>query len=91
MTPITLASGMPPAALFGTAGLAAQMVAPLFRGSEAILAVQLDPSCAYAACYALMGQDTAAAICLTGASQTAVALLAGRRPWLGRWRWRSGR
>lgn len=72
------------APVFGFAGLAAQMAWPLFRGREAILTVQLSASCSYAASYALLGQDTATAVCLTGAIQTTVALLAGDRPWLSR-------
>jgi hypothetical protein len=75
---------VPVATIFGTAGLAAQLVWPLLRSRERILGVQLGAACSYAASYALMGQETAAAICLTGAIQTALALLAGDRPWLSR-------
>ena len=72
------------APIFGIAGLAAQMVWPLFRRRDAMLTIQLGAACSYAASYALMGQNTAAAVCLTGAIQTTVALLAGDRAWLAK-------
>ncbi|RYH11395.1 YgjV family protein [Tropicimonas sp. IMCC6043] len=75
---------IPPATMFGAAGLAAQLVWPFFRTRERILTIQLGASCSYATSYALMGQDTATAVCLTGAIQTTLALLAGGRPWLAR-------
>lgn len=78
------AAEAPLATVIGSAGLAAQLAWPLFRTREAMLTVQLGAACCYAASYALMGQDTATAVCLTGAIQTTVALLAGDRPWLGR-------
>ncbi len=76
------AADVPLAPLFATAGLAAQLVWPLFRKRETMLSVQLGASCCYAATYALLAQQTATAICLTGAIQTSVALLAGDRRWL---------
>ncbi len=83
MTPlIAEVADIPLAPLFGTAGLAAQLIGPLFRNRETILTVQLGATCCYAASYALFGQQTATAVCLTGAIQTTVALLAGNRPWL---------
>lgn len=69
---------------FGVAGLAGQVVGPVFRRREAMLTVQLGTASSYAACYALIGQQTATAVCLTGAIQTTVALLAGNRPWVAR-------
>jgi hypothetical protein len=72
------------ASAFGVAGLAAQLVWPLFRSRQSMLTVQLGAACSYATSYALIGQDTATAVCLTGAIQTTVALLAGDRPWLSR-------
>lgn len=81
---IDQAAALPLATLFGTAGLAAQLVWPLFRSRETMLTVQLGASCCYAASYFLMGQQTGTAVCLTGAIQTTVALLAGDRPWLGK-------
>ena len=85
MTIITAVLTDPAAAPhFGIAGLAAQIAWPLFRSREMMLTMQLTASCAFATCYALMGKDTATAVCLTGAIQTTVALLAGDRPWLNR-------
>lgn len=75
-------SEIPIAAAFGTLGLTAQLVWPLFRKREALLSIQLAATCSYATSYALMGQETATAVCLTGAIQTTVALLAGDRKWL---------
>lgn len=72
------------APVFGVAGLAAQMAWPLLRTRETMLAAQLAASCSYATSYALMGQTTATAVCLTGGIQTTVALVAGNRPWLSR-------
>lgn len=71
-----------PATLFGMAGLAAQMIWPLLHNRRTILTVQLGASCCYAASYALLGQQTGTAVCLTGAIQTTVALLAGDRRFL---------
>lgn len=67
---------------FGVAGLAAQMIWPLFHKRETILKVQLGGVCAYATCYALMGHDTATAACLIGALQTTLALFGGKHRWL---------
>ena len=69
---------------FGVLGLASQMAAPLFRERETILLAQLAAATSYASSYALMGQETGAAVCLVGASQTTLALIAGDRPWLRR-------
>jgi hypothetical protein len=80
----TILSDPAAAPAFGLAGLAAQMVWPLFRRRETMLTIQLGAACCYAAGYFLLGQETATAVCLTGATQTTVALLAGDRPWLGR-------
>jgi len=72
------------APIFGIVGLAAQVAWPVFRSRETMLTVQLGATCSFATSYALMGQETATAVCLTGAIQTTVALLAGDRPWLNR-------
>ncbi|MEV8468134.1 YgjV family protein [Fluviibacterium sp. DFM31] len=77
-----MAPGFSP--VFGFAGLAAQFAWPFFRKRDAILTVQLGAACSYATSYALMGQKTATAVCLLGAIQTTVALLAGDRAWLSR-------
>jgi len=72
------------APLFGAAGLAVRMAAPLFARRGTILTAQLAASCLYASSYALMQQQTATAVCLIGAAQTTLALVAGERPWLNR-------
>jgi hypothetical protein len=84
ITFLASASEAPIAVSFGVAGLCAQLAWPLFRSRGAILTVQLGASCCYAASYALMGKETATAVCLIGAIQTTVTLLAGERPWLAR-------
>ena len=72
------------APVFGLAGLAAQLGWPLLRSRQAMLKGQLGAACCYATSYAMMGRETATAVCLIGAIQTTVALLAGERPWLSR-------
>ena len=67
---------------FGAAGLAAQLAGPLYRRRQTMLTLQLTAACAYATSYALLGQSTATAVCVSGAIQTSVALIAGDRPWL---------
>jgi hypothetical protein len=69
---------------FGCAGLGAQLTWPLFRRRQSMLIIQLGAACSYAASYALMGQKTGTAVCLIGAIQTTIALLAGDRLWLSR-------
>lgn len=83
MTYETLTSYEPSAALaFGTAGLVAQLMWPMFKARESMLTVQLVASCCYAASYALIEQTTAAAVCILAGIQITIALLAGDRPWL---------
>ena len=72
------------ASLYGTAALAARMVSPLFANREQILTAQLGSSCLFAASYAVMDQRTATSVCLIGAIQTTVTLIAGERAWLNR-------
>lgn len=85
MTPVFASLFDPSTApLFGAAGLAARMVSPLFVRRDQILTAQLAASCLFAASYALMDQRTATSVCLIGATQTTVALIAGDRPWLNR-------
>lgn len=72
------------APLYGTAALATRMISPLFACRERILTAQLAASCLYAASYASMDQLTATSVCLIGAIQTTVALIAGDRAWLNR-------
>ena len=70
------------APLFGVAGLAARVASPLFSWRRQILTAQLASSCLFAASYGLMNQQTATSVCLIGAMQTTVALLAGDRSWV---------
>ena len=72
------------APVFGTIGLGAQLIAPLFRRRNSMLSAQLVAATAYASTYFLMGQSTATAVCLLGAIQTTIAILAGDRAWLSR-------
>lgn len=72
------------AQMLGLAGLVAQMVWPFFRSRQTILMIQLGSSCAYASSYGMLGQDTATAVCLLGAIQTVLTILAGDRPWMAR-------
>lgn len=83
---LAIASLIDPSAapLFGAAGLAARVVSPLFSQRDQILTAQLAASCLFAASYALMDQQTATSVCLIGATQTTLALIAGDRPWLNR-------
>lgn len=81
---VTVLSAPTAATLLGIAGLAAQLTWPLLQKRDAILLTQLGAASSYAASYALMGRETASALCLVGAIQTTVALLAGDRLWLSR-------
>ena len=84
MIPTDLIQDLPLAPLFGAAGLAGQVAWPMLRDRQHILAAQLGIACCYATQYALMGQGTGMAVCLVGATQTTIALIAGDRPWLSR-------
>jgi hypothetical protein len=72
------------APLFGAAGLVARMASPLFGRRDTILFAQLAASCCYATSYALLDQKTAAGVCIIGAMQNTVAMLAGDRSRLSR-------
>jgi len=74
----------PLAAAFGTAGLAGQLVWPLFRSRLRILSTQIGIASCYATQYAFLGQWSGAGVCSVGATQSLISLLAGDRPWL-RW------
>lgn len=82
MTASTILFDPAAAPVFGFLGLAAQSGWPLLRSREAMLTGQLSAACCYATSYALMGRETATAMCLIGAIQTTVALLARERSWL---------
>ncbi|MDW4551459.1 YgjV family protein [Defluviimonas sp. D31] len=72
------------ASLIGIAGLAVRVASPLLSRRETILTAQLAATCLFATSYTLMDHRTAASVCLIGAAQAAVALIAGNRPWLGK-------
>ena len=72
------------ATAFGSAALAGQVAWPLLKKREHILTLQLGIAAAYAAHYGLQGVTSGATVCLVGATQTTIALLAGDRPWLSR-------
>ena len=74
----------PAATAFGAAGLACQLAWPLFRSQRKILAVQFGIGADYSAHYALMDAWSGAGVAAIGATQTAVTIIAGDRPWL-RW------
>ncbi|MCU9849950.1 YgjV family protein [Defluviimonas sp. WL0024] len=84
MDPINLITQHPAAAMFGAAGLACQLVWPLFSSRRAMLGVQFGIGTNYGAQYALIDAWSGAAVCALGATQTMIALIAGNRPWL-RW------
>jgi hypothetical protein len=65
-------------------GLACQLAWPLFRDRRSILTVQFGIGASYALHYALLGAWSGAGVASLGATQTALALLAGERPWLRR-------
>jgi hypothetical protein len=74
----------PLAAGFGAMGLLCQLAWPLFRCRRKILTVQFGIGADYGVQYALLDAWSGAGVAGLGALQTAVALLAGERPWLRR-------
>ena len=72
----------PMAVVFGGLGLACQLIWPLFRERRRILSVQFGIGANYGLQYALLEAWSGAGIASLGATQSAVALLAGNRPWL---------
>lgn len=72
----------PAAAAFGMAGLFCQLIWPLFRARFAIMTAQFGIGADYSAQYALMGAWSGAGVAALGATQTAVTLIAGDRPWV---------
>ncbi|SNS60178.1 YgjV family protein [Tropicimonas sediminicola] len=85
MTSLTILSAeVPLAQVFGLAGLAGQFTWPLLRNRNGILATQIGIAGSYATHYALLDQWSGMSVCLVGATQSAIALLAGDRPWLSR-------
>jgi hypothetical protein len=74
----------PAASAFGTAGLVCQLAWPLFRRHRTIMSVQFGVGANYGLHYALMDAWSGAGLAGLGAMQSAIAFLAGDRPWL-RW------
>jgi len=72
----------PAAAGFGLAGLACQMAWPLFRSRHWILTTQFGAGVDYSLQYALLGAWSGASVAGLGATQTAILVLAGDKPWL---------
>lgn len=72
----------PAAAAFGMAGLLCQVIWPLFRARSAIMTAQFGIGADYSLQYALMGAWSGAGVAALGATQTALNLIAGDRPWL---------
>ena len=73
-----------PAAVFGTVGLAGQLIWPLFRNRRSILTMQFGIAASYGTHYGLMDQWSGTGVCSIGGTQTLIAIIAGERPWL-RW------
>lgn len=84
MDPISLITEHPAAVTFGAAGLACQLAWPLFSSRRTMLSVQIGIGTNYSVQYALIDAWSGAGVCALGATQTVIALLAGKRPWL-RW------
>ena len=72
----------PVASAFGVAGLAFQLTWPLFRRRRTIMSMQFGIAASYSTQYALIGAWSGAGVAGLGATQSAIALLAGDRPWL---------
>ncbi len=72
----------PLAVLFGTMGLACQLIWPLFGARKAMLSAQFGIGANYGIQYALLDAWSGAGIACMGATQTAIAFFAGDRPWL---------
>lgn len=70
------------AAAFGMMGLFCQMIWPLFRARSAIMTAQFGIGADYSMQYALMGAWSGAGVAGLGAVQSALALMAGDKPWL---------
>jgi hypothetical protein len=72
----------PLAAAFGTAGLLCQLIWPIFRRRSAIMTAQFGIGADYSLQYALLDAWSGAGVAALGATQSALALIAGERPWL---------
>jgi hypothetical protein len=81
-----LTDGITLATIFGAMGLLCQLTWPLFRRRRTILAIQFGIGADYGVHYALLAAWSGAGVACLGATQTAVAFLAGEHPrlrWLG--------
>ena len=74
----------PMASAFGTAGLFGQLVWPLFRQRRTIMSLQFAIAANYSLHYALIDAWSGAGMASLGAIQSAIAVVAGDRPWLRR-------
>lgn len=72
----------PIATMFGGMGLVCQLTWPLMRTRSSILIVQFGIGAFFAIQYASLGAWAGVGICSLGATQTAVAFLAGGRAWI---------
>ena len=81
---VALVEENPLAVAFGALGLYCQLIWPLFRARRAIMTAQFGIGADYSAHYALMDAWSGAGVAAIGATQTAVTIIAGDRPWL-RW------
>ncbi len=74
----------PLAVAFGVIGLLCQLTWPLFRSRTTILLMQFGIGADYSVHYALLDAWSGAGVTSLGATQSALALAAGERPWLRR-------
>jgi hypothetical protein len=74
----------PLAVTFGAIGLFCQLIWPVFRARRAIMTAQFGIGADYSAQYALMGAWSGAGVAALGATQTALTLFVGDRPFM-RW------
>lgn len=74
----------PVAVAFGAMGLLCQLIWPLFRARRAIMTAQFGIGADYSLHYALMDAWSGAGVAALGATQTALNLFAGDRPWMKR-------
>jgi len=81
---VALVEENPLAVAFGVLGLFCQLIWPIFRARRAIMTAQFGIGADYSAHYALMGAWSGAGVAAIGATQTALTIIAGDRPWL-RW------
>ncbi|MDJ1018175.1 MAG: YgjV family protein [Paracoccaceae bacterium] len=76
---VSIAFQSPLATALGFAGLACQLIWPLFRRRRDILIAQLAMAFLYGAQYALMGKPCGALVCAIGSGQTILVMAMGDR------------